>query len=159
MCSERSTEAVIRPRQKARGASCGGPREPQAWVEGRKTMASPGYHYRCKETFIATYILKCLRLETHILSLLPCALMVGLLRGLPAPTCSKGSSEPGVAGGRLLFGGLFRAVRDTTEDTHRQNNSTFTEHAPCKTEAIRSGYFFKATDSPMLTQTPASTLL
>lgn len=98
--SERSPAAVIRARQKARGASRGGPREPQAWVEGRKTTASPGF---CgKETFIATCFLKCLRLETHILSHLPCATLVALLRVLPAPTSSTGSSEAGVAGGQLL---------------------------------------------------------
>ena len=103
-------------------------------------MASPGYHG--KETFVATYFLKCLRLETHILSHLPRAAAVGLLRGLPAPTCSKGSSEAGEAGGLLLLSRLFRAIRGTTEDTRRQNNSAFMEHAPCKTEAVRSRWFF-----------------
>lgn len=149
--SERSPAAVIRARQKARGASRGGPREPQAWVEGSKTMASPGY---CgKETFIATCFLKCLRLETHILSHLPCTTLVALLRVLPAPTSSTGSSEAGVAGGQLLLGGLFRVVRSTTEDTCRQNNSAFMERAPSKMEAIRSMSLFKATGPHVLTQT------
>lgn len=52
---------------------------------GEETMASPGY---CsKETF-----LRCLGLEVRILSR---AAVAGLLRVLPAPTCSKGSSQAG----------------------------------------------------------------
>lgn len=107
---------------------------------GGEITASPGY--RGKETLVPTYFLKCLRLETCILSHLPRAAVVGLLRELPAPTCSEGSSEAGEAGGWLLLSGLFRAVRGTIEDTCRQNNSAFTEHAPCKREAIRSRHFF-----------------
>lgn len=140
-CSERSTEAVIRARQKDRGASRGGPRELEAWVEGGEITASPGY--RGKETFVATYFLKCLRLETYTLSHVPRAAVVGLLRELPAPTCSEGSSEAGEAAGWLLLSALFRAVRGTIEDPCRQNNSAFTEHAPCKMEDIRSRHVFK----------------
>lgn len=100
---------------------------------GEETMASPGY---CgKETF-----LKCLRLEIGILS---CAAVVGLLRVLPAPTCPKGSSQAGKSVGWLLLQRLFRAIRGTTEDTSNQNNSAFTEHDPCKPEAIKRRYFLK----------------
>jgi len=108
MCSAKSTEAVIRATQKARGASRGGPRELQAWVEVRETTVSPGYGG--KGTFVVTYFLKCLRLVTQVLSHLPRAAMTGLLRGLPAPTCSKGSNEAGWQGGGCSLAGCSRPL-------------------------------------------------
>lgn len=122
------------------------------WRRGEIT-ASPGY--RGKETFVAPYFLKCLRLETYILSHLAWAAVVGLLRELPAPTCSEGSSEAGEAAGWLLLSALFRAVRGTTEDPCRQNNSAFTEHAPCKMEAIRSRHLFLSNWLPHANPNPS----
>lgn len=104
-----------------------------AMVRGEETMVSPGY---CsKETF-----LKCLRLEVHIL---PCAAMVGLLRVLPAPTCSQGNSQAGISARWLLLQRLLRAIRGTTDETSGQNDSAFTEHDPCETEATKSRYILK----------------